>query len=129
MTGALVVNNFANPITFLCGAIQAASRLDAEQSSKLCVQYLAPIIKNRQYNYPADRRELLRRHVGPAERGHLQRRLDAARLRAAGNRASGRCTAGRRRTVSPSRGPLATGWGSTAGEHRAAPCWGSPARR
>ncbi|MGK2870329.1 MAG: MCE family protein [Mycobacterium sp.] len=47
-----VINNFANPITFLCGAVQAASRLGAEQSSKLCVQYLAPIIKNRQYNFP-----------------------------------------------------------------------------
>lgn len=44
--------NFANPIQFLCGAIQAASRLGAEQSAKLCVQYLAPIIKNRQYNFP-----------------------------------------------------------------------------
>jgi phospholipid/cholesterol/gamma-HCH transport system substrate-binding protein len=50
-TGALALNNFANPITFLCGAIQAASRLSAEQSAKLCVQYLAPIIKNRQYNF------------------------------------------------------------------------------
>ncbi|WP_179473858.1 MCE family protein [Mycolicibacterium vinylchloridicum] len=50
-TGALAVNNFANPISFLCGAIQAASRLGAEQSAKLCVQYLAPIIKNRQYNF------------------------------------------------------------------------------
>jgi phospholipid/cholesterol/gamma-HCH transport system substrate-binding protein len=47
-----VVNNFANPIQFLCGAVQAASRLDAEQSSKLCVQYLAPIVKNRQMNFP-----------------------------------------------------------------------------
>lgn len=52
LTGALVVNNFANPLTFLCGAIQAASRLGAEQAAKLCVQYLAPIIKNRQYNFP-----------------------------------------------------------------------------
>jgi phospholipid/cholesterol/gamma-HCH transport system substrate-binding protein len=51
-TGVLAVNNFADPITFLCGAIQAASRLGAEQSSKLCVQYLAPIVKNRQYNFP-----------------------------------------------------------------------------
>ena len=47
-----VVNNFANPIEFLCGAVQAASRLGAEQASKLCVQYLAPIIKNRQINFP-----------------------------------------------------------------------------
>lgn len=52
LSGVAAVNNFADPITFLCGAIQAASRLGAEQSSKLCVQYLAPIIKNRQYNFP-----------------------------------------------------------------------------
>jgi phospholipid/cholesterol/gamma-HCH transport system substrate-binding protein len=52
LTGALAINNFANPIAFLCGAVQAASRLGAEQASKLCAQYLAPIFKNRQYNYP-----------------------------------------------------------------------------
>ncbi|HJT90901.1 MAG TPA: MCE family protein [Mycobacterium sp.] len=51
LSGALAANNFSDPITFLCGAIQAASRLNAEQSSKLCVQYLAPIVKNRQYNF------------------------------------------------------------------------------
>ncbi|OBI80369.1 mammalian cell entry protein [Mycobacterium sp. 1245805.9] len=51
ITGILAINNFANPISFLCGAIQAASRLNNEQSAKLCVQYLAPIIKNRQYNF------------------------------------------------------------------------------
>ena len=39
----LAVNNFANPIQFLCGAVQAASRLGAEESSKLCVQYLSLI--------------------------------------------------------------------------------------
>ncbi|BBX17196.1 mammalian cell entry protein [Mycolicibacterium duvalii] len=52
LTGALAINNFSNPIQFLCGAVQAASRLGAEQSAKLCAQYLAPIIKNRQYNFP-----------------------------------------------------------------------------
>ncbi len=51
LTGALSVNNFQNPITFLCGAIQAASRMGGEQSAKLCAQYLAPIVKNRQYNF------------------------------------------------------------------------------
>ena len=50
--GAFSLNNFANPIQFLCGAIEAASRLGAEQAAKLCVQYLAPIVKNRQYNFP-----------------------------------------------------------------------------
>jgi phospholipid/cholesterol/gamma-HCH transport system substrate-binding protein len=52
LTGALAVNNFANPISFLCGAIQSASRMSGEQAAKLCVQYLAPIVKNRQYNFP-----------------------------------------------------------------------------
>jgi phospholipid/cholesterol/gamma-HCH transport system substrate-binding protein len=52
LTGALAVNNFANPVSFLCGAIQAASRMGAEQSAKLCTQYLAPIVKNRQFNFP-----------------------------------------------------------------------------
>jgi phospholipid/cholesterol/gamma-HCH transport system substrate-binding protein len=52
LSTAPVVNNLANPIEFLCGAVQAASRLGAEQSSKLCAQYLAPIVKNRQINFP-----------------------------------------------------------------------------
>ena len=51
LTGELMIGNFANPISFLCGAIQAASRMGAEQAAKLCVQYLAPIVKNRQYNF------------------------------------------------------------------------------
>jgi len=51
LTGNLATNMFSNPIQFICGAVQAASRLGAEQSSKLCVQYLAPILKNRQYNF------------------------------------------------------------------------------
>ncbi|WP_156688440.1 MCE family protein [Mycobacterium sp. Marseille-P9652] len=52
LSGAPAFANFANPVAFLCGAIQAASRLGWDQSAKLCVQYLAPIIKNRQYNFP-----------------------------------------------------------------------------
>jgi phospholipid/cholesterol/gamma-HCH transport system substrate-binding protein len=50
-TGALALQNFASPLQFLCSAVQAASRLGAAQSAKLCVQYLAPIIKNRQVNF------------------------------------------------------------------------------
>ncbi|EHB56170.1 virulence factor Mce family protein [Mycolicibacterium rhodesiae JS60] len=51
MSTTPVINNFANPIEFICGAVQAASRMGAEESSKLCVQYLAPIVKNRQMNF------------------------------------------------------------------------------
>lgn len=52
ISGILAPVNFANTVQFICSAIEAASRKGFEQSSKLCVQYLAPIIKNRQYNYP-----------------------------------------------------------------------------
>ena len=51
ITGALSAPTSAIRLNFICGAIQAASRLGAEQSAKLCVQYLAPIFKNRQYNF------------------------------------------------------------------------------
>lgn len=51
LSGVLALTNFASTVQFLCAAVQAASRLDAGQSAKLCVQYLAPIIKNRQYNF------------------------------------------------------------------------------
>lgn len=51
LSGAMALNNFSNPIDFICSAVQAASRLGADQSAKLCVQYLAPIVKNRQYNF------------------------------------------------------------------------------
>jgi phospholipid/cholesterol/gamma-HCH transport system substrate-binding protein len=50
-TGALALQNFANPLQFLCSGVQAASMLGAEQSAKLCVQYMAPILKNRQLNW------------------------------------------------------------------------------
>lgn len=50
-TGFFGPTNFANPVQFVCSAIQAASRLKADQSAKLCMQYLAPIVKNRQYNF------------------------------------------------------------------------------
>nr|WP_084222906.1 virulence factor Mce family protein [Mycolicibacterium holsaticum] len=52
LTGVPVLNQFANPLAAICSAVQAASRLGAEQSAKLCVQYLAPIFKNRHYNFP-----------------------------------------------------------------------------
>ncbi|MBJ7339257.1 MCE family protein [Mycolicibacterium sp.] len=52
VTGILAPVNFANTVQFICSAIQAASRKGFDQSAKLCMQYLTPIIKNRQYNFP-----------------------------------------------------------------------------
>ena len=33
---------FANPMEFICSAIQAGSRLGYQDSAELCAQYLAP---------------------------------------------------------------------------------------
>ncbi len=52
LTGMLAVNNLADPLQFLCGSIEAASRINGAYSSRLCAQYLAPIVKNRQMNFP-----------------------------------------------------------------------------
>src|SRR6185437_12541932 len=52
LTGGNVFPHFANPLQFICSGVEAASRLNHQQSAKLCVQYLAPIFKNRQYNFP-----------------------------------------------------------------------------
>ena len=51
ISGILAPVMFADTVQFICSSIEAASRLGWDQSAKLCVQYLAPIIKNRQYNY------------------------------------------------------------------------------
>jgi phospholipid/cholesterol/gamma-HCH transport system substrate-binding protein len=52
VTGILAPVNFADTVQFLCGAIESAARVGAKQSARLCEQYLAPVMKNRQYNFP-----------------------------------------------------------------------------
>jgi phospholipid/cholesterol/gamma-HCH transport system substrate-binding protein len=51
-TGVLSVSNFANPLQFICGAVQAASRLGYQDSAELCAQYLAPILDAIKFNFP-----------------------------------------------------------------------------
>ncbi len=46
------VANWANPMQFLCSAIQAGSRLGYQDSAELCAQYLAPILDATKFNFP-----------------------------------------------------------------------------
>ncbi|TVS85438.1 virulence factor Mce family protein [Mycobacterium helveticum] len=46
------IANFANPMQFICSAIQAGSRLGYQDSAELCAQYLAPILDAIKFNYP-----------------------------------------------------------------------------
>ncbi len=46
-----MIANFANPMQFICSAIQAGSRLGYQDSAELCAQYLAPILDAIKFNY------------------------------------------------------------------------------
>jgi phospholipid/cholesterol/gamma-HCH transport system substrate-binding protein len=50
--GTLGAMGFANPMQFLCSAIQAGSRLGYQESAELCAQYLAPVLDAIKFNYP-----------------------------------------------------------------------------
>jgi phospholipid/cholesterol/gamma-HCH transport system substrate-binding protein len=50
IVGLPVINNFANPMQFLCSSIQAGSRLGYQDSAELCAQYLAPILDAIKFN-------------------------------------------------------------------------------
>ncbi|MDT7734995.1 MAG: phospholipid/cholesterol/gamma-HCH transport system substrate-binding protein [Mycobacterium sp.] len=49
--GTVGTMGFANPMEFICSAIQAGSRLGYQESSELCAQYLAPILDAIKFNY------------------------------------------------------------------------------
>ncbi|MGE2732519.1 virulence factor Mce family protein [Mycolicibacterium vaccae] len=46
-----VISNFANPMQFICSAIQAGSRQGYQESAELCAQYLGPILDAIKFNY------------------------------------------------------------------------------
>lgn len=52
LVGLFAFPNFANPIHFICSAIQAGSRLGYQDSAELCAQYLSPVLDAIKFNYP-----------------------------------------------------------------------------
>jgi phospholipid/cholesterol/gamma-HCH transport system substrate-binding protein len=51
LTTTPAIVNFANPLQFICSAIQAGSRLGYQDSAELCAQYLAPVLDAIKFNY------------------------------------------------------------------------------
>lgn len=51
LDGLFVFPNFANPIQFICSAIQAGSRLGYQDSAELCAEYLSPVLDAIKFNY------------------------------------------------------------------------------
>jgi phospholipid/cholesterol/gamma-HCH transport system substrate-binding protein len=45
------IQNFANPMQFICSSIQAGSRLGYQESAELCAQYLAPVLDSIKFNF------------------------------------------------------------------------------
>jgi phospholipid/cholesterol/gamma-HCH transport system substrate-binding protein len=51
MMGAFVLNNFSDPVGFICGGIAAVADVTSAETSKLCVQYLGPALRLPNFNY------------------------------------------------------------------------------
>jgi phospholipid/cholesterol/gamma-HCH transport system substrate-binding protein len=51
LVGTFALPNFANPLQFICSAIQAGSRLGYQDSAELCAQYLSPVLDSLKFNY------------------------------------------------------------------------------
>jgi phospholipid/cholesterol/gamma-HCH transport system substrate-binding protein len=49
--GSFLINNFANPPAFVCGAIGAIENATAPETAKLCGQYLGPGLRLANFNY------------------------------------------------------------------------------
>jgi phospholipid/cholesterol/gamma-HCH transport system substrate-binding protein len=76
MTGIIALNNFADIPQWICSAIESASRARLSRVSKLCLQYLNPIIKNRIYNYiPAGLNPFVGTQARPNEITYSEDRL------------------------------------------------------
>ena len=43
--GQFVLNNFSDPVSFICGAIGAIENTTAPETAKLCAQYLGPALR------------------------------------------------------------------------------------
>ncbi len=51
VSGAFVLNNFSNPIQFMCSAIGGIANATAAETGKLCAEYLGPALEVMNVNY------------------------------------------------------------------------------
>ncbi|MBF6179292.1 MCE family protein [Nocardia otitidiscaviarum] len=52
LTGYPVLTNFADPISFLCGSVEALGTNDSDKSADLCATMLGPVLNSMAMNYP-----------------------------------------------------------------------------
>ncbi len=51
VAGAFALQNFANPLQFICSAIGSVENATAPETAKLCAQYLGPMLNAIDFNY------------------------------------------------------------------------------
>ncbi|MGO9929762.1 MAG: MCE family protein [Mycobacterium sp.] len=49
--GSFIINNFSNPVAFICDAIGAVQNVTATETGKLCGEYLGPGARTANFNY------------------------------------------------------------------------------
>ena len=66
VSGAFVLNNFANPVQFICSAIDGIANATAAETGKLCAEYLGPALEAMNFNYlPVPFAPVLRKSANP----------------------------------------------------------------
>jgi phospholipid/cholesterol/gamma-HCH transport system substrate-binding protein len=66
VSGAFVLNNFANPVQFICSAIGGIANVTAAETGKLCAEYLGPALEVMNFNYlPVPFDPVLRKSASP----------------------------------------------------------------
>ena len=64
--GSFIINNFSNPVQFLCSAIGGLENVTAVETGKLCGQYAGPGLRQFNFNYlPFPFSPVLQRSVTP----------------------------------------------------------------
>lgn len=67
VSGAFVINNFSNPVHFICSAIGGVENITAPETAKLCAQYLGPALRLLNFNgVPMPINPYLRKSANPA---------------------------------------------------------------
>jgi phospholipid/cholesterol/gamma-HCH transport system substrate-binding protein len=64
--GSFIINNFSNPVDFICAAIGAVENVSAKETGKLCTEYLGPGLRTANFNYmPIPTNFVLQRSATP----------------------------------------------------------------
>ncbi|MBV8788536.1 MAG: MCE family protein [Mycobacterium sp.] len=64
--GSFIINNFSNPVDFICAAIGAVENISAKETGKLCTEYLGPGLRTANFNYmPIPTNFVLQRSATP----------------------------------------------------------------